>query len=443
MREGMKIVGILSVVLLICVLVGQTIWLCKIREIKVGEFRNKGTFILVETVGRFLDEEFVSNVLNFSCGLDSEEKTFIWDGGKKSVEISSMKMYREMTRLVFYDYLYRNNCLNLRKIDSLYKCCLQEKGIYESPVLMLWDNSTQETLMATDTLQSFRKQLFTQPVKVGYECKHQLVAAFREPLIFRSMIWHLAWEGVFLIGFIWCLIWQWKMMRMTWRSAKVQTMGIAHLEHELKKPLAAIISAVGGIVNRENRELSEVQELKLQIVMASLRKMADVMDTMLAALKISDLELERTPLDIRKEMDLTLEMFRILRPHARVDIQIAEGIERPLLDMVYFNYLVINLIDNGIKYSGDAPEVKVVFEKIGTNWRLTVIDNGIGMSPRVLKRIFRQFYRVKDKRVADKTGFGLGLAFVKKVVDAYGGEIRVESRLGVGSRFIILLPENI
>lgn len=97
--------------------------------------------------------------------------------------------------------------------------------------------------------------------------------------------------------------------------------------------------------------------------------------------------------------------------------------------------LVINLVDNAIKYGGDEPWVKVVFYRENWDWVLTVTDRGIGMPERVLKRIFRQFYRVKDKKVKNKTGFGLGLAFAKKVVNAYGGEIRVESAPGKGSRF--------
>ncbi|WP_294178804.1 sensor histidine kinase KdpD [uncultured Coprobacter sp.] len=96
---------------------------------------------------------------------------------------------------------------------------------------------------------------------------------------------------------------------------------------------------------------------------------------------------------------------------------------------------MINLVDNAIKYGGDEPWVKVVFYRENWDWVLTVTDRGIGMPERVLKRIFRQFYRVKDKKVKNKTGFGLGLAFAKKVVNAYGGEIRVESAPGKGSRF--------
>ena len=132
---------------------------------------------------------------------------------------------------------------------------------------------------------------------------------------------------------------------------------------------------------------------------------------------------------------MVAEMFRILYPYARLEFQVETGEEKPLLDQVYFNYLVINLVDNAIKYGGDEPWVKVVFYRENWDWVLTVTDRGIGMPERVLKRIFRQFYRVKDKKVKNKTGFGLGLAFVKKVVNAYGGEIRVESAPGKGSRF--------
>ena len=222
-------------------------------------------------------------------------------------------------------------------------------------------------------------------------------------------------------------MWLWKAIRLTWQSANVQTMGIAHLEHELKKPLAAVTSALEGIVNRKNRELTAIQEEKLKMVEVRIRKMAEITDTMLVTLKNSRLEVERVSVDIVQEIGMVAEMFRILYPYARLEFQVETGEEKPLLDQVYFNYLVINLVDNA---GGDEPWVKVVFYRENWDWVLTVTDRGIGMPERVLKRIFRQFYRVKDKKVKNKTGFGLGLAFAKKVVNAYGGEIRVESAPG-------------
>ena len=198
-----------------------------------------------------------------------------------------------------------------------------------------------------------------------------------------------------------------------------------------------MISALGKIANRENRELTQVQERKLQLMEARLKKIAEITDTMLTTFKGSCLEIDRVPVDIAREMTEIEEMFRILRPHVSLEFEVETGIREPLLDKVYFSYLIINLVDNAIKYGGDEPWVKVSFYKEEGEWVLTVADHGIGMPAKVLKHIFRQFYRVKDKRVAGKTGFGLGLAFVRKVVEAYKGEIRVESMPGKGSKFEI------
>ena len=120
-------------------------------------------------------------------------------------------------------------------------------------------------------------EIRTVSVEAGYRCRHRIEAVFQLPLIFRSMIWHLVGEGMFFFAFIGCLVWLWKAIRLTWQSANVQTMGIAHLEHELKKPLAAVTSALEGIVNRKNRELTAIQEEKLKMVEVRIRKMAETL----------------------------------------------------------------------------------------------------------------------------------------------------------------------
>lgn len=318
-------------------------------------------------------------------------------------------------------------------MDSLYRENLRNEGIDELFCITLCDSAGQNLISAGIG----GGEILTQPVYAGYEARHQIIAAFRIPFIFRSMIRHLVWEGIFLFAFIGCLVWLWKMIRQTWQSANVQTMGMAHLEHELKKSLAALALALGGIVNRKNRELTEIQEQKLRMIEVRVRKMTEITDTMLVALKTTRLKVDRVPVDVAQEIESVAEMFRILRPYARLEFQVEDAIGKPLLDKVYFNNLLINLVDNAIKYGGDEPWVHVGFRREDEYWVLTVTDHGIGMSAKVLKRIFRRFYRVKDKKGIGKTGFGWGLAFVRKVVDAYGGKILVESIPGKGSKFEI------
>ena len=86
-------------------------------------------------------------------------------------------------------------------------------------------------------------------------------------------------------------------------------------------------------------------------------------------------------------------------------------------------------------------QFKINFYEEGTDYILVVEDNGMGIAPKDQKQIFKQFYRVRNQQVTKTTGFGLGLTFVHKVVCAYGGKIHIESEIGNGSKFLIILPQ--
>ena len=421
MKNNMKIMGQLSVVLLICVLLGQGMWLYHVREIKLGEFRESANYVLLNTTYRYLYDESLNyaknNRLTYSLTMDNY---FYWyyDNKRDSIPIKSPDMVDKLGKLITYDYLNKHGLFDIFRLNGLYIEYLKEKGITENC-----------------------NSIMTLPIELGYKNKHQLLATFELPFVFRALSGILWVELIFMIGFIFCLVWQWCSIRMTVRSARIQTMGMTHLEHELKKPLATMISVVNGILEGKDSVLCPRDTTKLTMVKARLMKMADITDTMLTSLKTSVLMINREVIDLKFEMEMTTEMFSLIRPYARVGYRIAEGLEYPCLDKIYFNYVVVNLVDNAIKYGGTHPVVKVDFYTIGDNYVLTVEDNGMGIAPKDQKQIFKQFYRVKNQQVTKTTGFGLGLTFVHKVVCAYGGSIRLESELGIGSKFTITIPQ--
>ena len=443
MKSRIRIMGRLSVVLLICVLLGQGAWMYRVREMKVDEFRKTADYVLQDIIQIFLDNQapFAIKKLKLGYSLANEDE-FCWkyNNTEKRLKINSMEKYISLGRQVVYDCLFENKCLDIQKIAVLYHKALQEKGISESPYLII-KGLDGNKLLLSDKLNVEPNNITTSPLNLGYDYKHQITASFKLPFVFRALKGVLWIELLFLIGFVICLVWQWNSIKMTLRSVRVQTMGIAHLEHELKKPLATMISAIGGMLKRKESVLCPTDEVNLGMIKARLMKMADITDTMLTSLKTSVLEVEREPIDLQLELEMITEMFTMIRKHARVEYHIAEGLGYPCLDKIYFNYIVINLVDNAIKYGGAHPVVKINFYEEGTDYILVVEDNGMGIAPKDQKQIFKQFYRVRNQQVTKTTGFGLGLTFVHKVVCAYGGKIHIESEIGNGSKFLIILPQ--
>jgi two-component system phosphate regulon sensor histidine kinase PhoR len=109
-------------------------------------------------------------------------------------------------------------------------------------------------------------------------------------------------------------------------------------------------------------------------------------------------------------------------------------------DRSHLFLVIINLIENAIKYA-QKPVIEISTYRKENHFHIAVRDNGIGISKEDQKKIFERFYRVTDGNLHQNKGFGLGLHFVKKIIDAHFGEIEVDSTLGKGSIFIIKIPK--
>ena len=146
--------------------------------------------------------------------------------------------------------------------------------------------------------------------------------------------------------------------------------------------------------------------------------------------------------NINELVDKVVNTFRVKVESANGEINERLDATDPIamVDNIHFTNVIYNLLDNAFKYRRDAPMLHVWTRNANGGIIISIKDNGLGISKENQKRIFEKFYRVSTGDKHDIKGFGLGLAYVKKIVEDHGGQISVESELNVGTKFDIYLP---
>lgn len=162
----------------------------------------------------------------------------------------------------------------------------------------------------------------------------------------------------------------------------------------------------------------------------------------MALLDSSEFRINSRAVDIHTVLYKVTDHFRlqIEKRHGTLEFipEAAESVVRG--DDAHLTSVFLNLIDNANKYSTERPEITVATKNEEDKIIISVTDKGIGMSPEVRNRIFEKFYRVTSGNIHNVKGFGLGLSYVKAIVQAHKGDIKVSSEPGKGSCFMIELP---
>lgn len=218
---------------------------------------------------------------------------------------------------------------------------------------------------------------------------------------------------------------------------------IHNFTHEFKTPVAVISLAADVLKNPAIVEKPDKLVTYAGIVENQSTYLQNQIERLLkfAYTDSNQLHLTREKVNIH---DLIQEALRNLSPlisekKAHFDLSLDAQEPSLMADKEYLVIVITNLIDNAIKYSRD-PRVRISTGNAGEFTYFTVQDNGIGIEKKQLNKIFKRFFRVRQGETYTAKGFGLGLSFVKKIVDAHGGKIKVESSPGKGSSFTVSLP---
>jgi len=215
----------------------------------------------------------------------------------------------------------------------------------------------------------------------------------------------------------------------------------ADASHELRTPLT-VIKGEAELALRRPRP-AEDYKLVLESTLEEIDRMTQIVDELLflSRTDLGEVAIESIPVRLDTLVEDIRRQTAVLGQEHGVQVTVGSVDTAPVLgDELRLRELLLNLVDNAVKYSRPGGKVEIALVREGTAARLSVTDQGIGIAPEERGRIFNRFYRTDAARAHAKKGTGLGLSICKWIAEAHQGRIEVQSTVGQGSRFTVVLP---
>lgn len=280
----------------------------------------------------------------------------------------------------------------------------------------------------------------------AHEVLHLFVPADSYVYILRSMGWVIGGSVLFTLIIITAFALTVFAMLRQKKLSDIKSDFINNMTHEFKTPLATISLAVDAIGNEKVVHDKDKIRYFSGIIKEENKRMHRQVETILqsALLDRQDIRLNPQPVDVHEIIKKNVHNLELQLKDQQGEIRLELDAADPVVyaDEVHFSNMISNLLDNALKYSESQPLIIVRTASHKHHIVISVTDNGIGMNRETMARIFEKFYRAHTGNLHNVKGFGLGLAYVKAIVDAHEGKIRVESAPGKGSKFEMEFPQQ-
>jgi two-component system phosphate regulon sensor histidine kinase PhoR len=304
-------------------------------------------------------------------------------------------------------------------------------------------DAQQQILQQGFTVRLFPTDAFGSP--------NQLYVHFPEQ---RQFIMHAMWgalagSALFLLLVIACFVAAIMAIFRQKRISEITNDFISNMTHELKTPIATVSLTTEALLDPDIRAMPSLAERYLQVIKEENDRLGQQVEKVLqiARLEKRDFKLNKTDVDVHSAIEHAIRNIRIQIDSRHGSLSARLDAAQPVVraDKVHLTNIIVNLLDNANKYSPEAPEIVVETASVGPpdapqGIEIRISDKGQGISKEMLGKIFDKFFRVPTGNLHDVKGFGLGLSYVKTMVEAHGGRIGVKSEPHKGSTFSIFLP---
>jgi len=272
-----------------------------------------------------------------------------------------------------------------------------------------------------------------------------IIVPNQEDIIFREIIWFIIGTILFSIIITTAFFITIKALLNQKKLSEIKSDFINNMTHEFKTPIATISLAVDALKNEKVIHDKEKSDYFTNIIKEENKRMNKQVEAILQAalLDKKDIELHTKKSKAHELIQQAINNIELplAQKNGKLNVSFNAKNDLLLLDEVHFINLINNLLDNAIKYSKETGlEIGITTENHFNQFRIIITDNGIGMNKETSSRIFEKFYRAHTGNIHNVKGFGLGLSYVKAMVEAQKGTIKVDSVLGKGSTFTLSFP---
>ena len=435
----LKSVWIVFIIAMFLLFTLQSVWLYNMYIERKKAIQEELNVFFVESIEEELDNRFIYSSLTFENNTENSndiiyeyeyDDDIVKDKGLMSVKyIESQKLLE-----------FLKNPFNLLVLDSIYNSKLSQENLLTSYVIYHKDslNNIIQSV-GTDLSAGFE----TKALPIINKEEVQAVVSIPIPFVFKEMFGFLLISLLILCLIIGCLIYEMRII-FTQRRLNQLREDFSHaLIHDMKTPLSTIYMAIDQLARGNLDKAPELRAKFCSTALAQVLGLQDLSDKILtiARLEQNILTLEQKTVNIPNILQLLVDKFSV-QSKKKVCITLNVDLEGEdfLADPIYLSNAISNLIDNAIKYSGSSVSIEIDCRMRNDKLLIEVRDNGFGISLKDQETIFEKFERGAAIGRKGAKGFGLGLNYVKQVMEAHGGAVSLSSIEGQGSIFILSLP---
>jgi signal transduction histidine kinase len=215
------------------------------------------------------------------------------------------------------------------------------------------------------------------------------------------------------------------------------------VSHKLNTPISVILGWIPMLQDESLGSLNEKKKLALKSLSKNAYELKSLIGKLLSFTTISQRKLELTGqrIELAKYLPILRQTMVKHYPEKKIELNIQCPDIMLKINQTHFDLIINNLLENAIKFNDkDIIKIDILAETSGDKVKISVLDNGPSIPPEEKERIFEKFYQIEKNFTGQVEGLGLGLALVKRLVSAYGGQIQLESNPGKGNKFIFTLP---